>query len=295
MYLIIVCLINSITTTIVISFLALPLKSRQNRKRLVLFLLLSTFLFSILKPYVEDKGAVMIFFAPTIFLSLAVGVKIIMKASAYQTLTVCGLYFLISIAGDTIALFIIREGMGVTILYLEETSPGLFIALCLTSMIQITLACLCSWKMMRHWDGTARRTDDRERLTGMVIVTQFAVFFVIWVLRKEILDFEKIKFILFSAQLLFSLVAVYLFLTSRRDKMIGEMQRALETAEQRNEAFYRYYQEQEYNERCLRQLNHDFNNLMTAALGMAEKGEYERAVELFESMEQYCRSESAGE
>lgn len=290
-----VCLINAITMTIVISFLVLSLKFPKNKKKLALFLFLCAFLFSIVKTYLEGTGAFMIVFAPLLFLSLTFGVKKILKATIHQTLTICGLYFLISIAGDTIAVLLLREGMGLKILAPEGTAPGFFIALCLTNMIQIMFACLYAWKTMKHIKRQLEYTDDMECLTILVIITQFSMFCVIWVFRKEIYDYEKIKFILLSAQILFSLIAVCLFLMSRHDEKIGEMQREINAAEQRNEAFYQYYQEQENNEKRLRQLNHDFNNLMAAALGMAEKGEYERAAGLFQNMEQYCQSEDTGE
>ena len=290
-----VCFINAITMTIVISFLVLSLKFTKNKKKLAFFLFLCAFLFSIVKPYLEGKGAIMILFAPLLFLSLVFGVNKILKATLHQTLTICGLYFLISIAGDTIAVLLLREGMGLKVLEPEVVAPEFFIALCLTNMIQIVLACLYAWKTMKHIKRQIEYTDDMERLTMLVIVTQFSMFCVIWVLRKEIYNYEKIKFILFSAQILFSLIAVCLFSMSRHDEKIGEMQRELNAAEQRNEAFYQYYQEQENNEKHLRQLNHDFNNLMAAALGMAERGEYERAARLFQNMEQYCQSEDTGE
>lgn len=288
-------LIYSITTVLVMDFLTIPFETSGSRKRMRIFVFFYVFLTSFVKLYVSARFPAAGIAVQIFILLMMLTVKCLLGLSIRGIVTVYGLFFLVSIAGELFTMVTVGRILRFEITYRIQDTPGFLPVLFTSNLFQILLAGIyarmAAIRLSRRLQETERlpKAVGAESSAVMVICLQIAMFALIFLFRRELEYSRQVHFTILSAQFGFMLMGIYFCIVSWHDEKLRAMQEDLRAARQRNEAIYRYYQEQESRGRRLHQLNHDFNNLAAAALGMAENGEFDRAGQLLAEMERYVQ------
>lgn len=200
-----------------------------------------------------------------------------------------GLSLLFSLAGDLFTAVIFASFRIDVIQSMESFGSFSYMqGALLSNLSQIAAAYVYSLSKK----GDAPHSSDKkheERLLLILLVVQF--FFLVWglfFLSQRIAE-KELPLVWYSfafLQLLFALGTVWLLLKNVKNTEIRDMERRLMEFEKRNSSIHQYYAEIEQSYRSLHHVQHDFNNLLYTAYGVADAGDAEKAKSILKDMEQ---------
>lgn len=279
-----ICMIYSMSETLILDCLTAAIEESRRRKKLRLCHFIILFVLAPLKLVLDGNKLAKGFFPLVILMILILSLKKIAGISNTQIAKVLCINIVVSLGGDVIATFLFSD-LSQEITYPFWKSSGMVVIVILSNSLQVLAAFLIAEvrRIVRKKSG--KEKSDMEQLTWLIILYQFIILGTCFFYEIDKYKNLDVTFLLVGQQICFSIAVIYLILGSFRDNDVKWLQTRLETLELENRSVYQYYQDLEEYERKLQRLRHDFNNFMYAACAMANKGDFKMAEEIIKEME----------